>query len=156
MRPRAVAVSVVGETNAALSERQYPNQQSAVDGPYAAPGREHRRWLAEVFADLGGHVGRDAVGTVGAEGGRMAIIVVRELRKELSEDVGPDGHIRVVHAAPVDSDVSGGVGDRTFCGEPTEDMERVNYQSDLPSDPWLPIHMQTWECRACADALHTK
>lgn len=65
----------------------------------------------------------------------MAIIVLRELRKELSEDFGPGDplpYIEVVHAAPADPDVSGDPGDRTFCGKPTLDMERVDYRPAGP------------------------
>jgi len=40
---------------------------------------------------------------VSAEGGCVAIVVLRELRKELSDDFGPGdplGFIKAVHAAP--------------------------------------------------------
>ncbi|MDH6552058.1 hypothetical protein [Streptomyces sp. SAI-041] len=58
----------------------------------------------------------------------MAIVVLRELRKEPSEDFGPVepvAYIEAVHAAPGDPDVSGDPDDRTFCGKPTLDMERL-------------------------------
>ncbi|CAD11999.1 hypothetical protein (plasmid) [Streptomyces coelicolor A3(2)] len=106
-----------------------------------------------------GPPGRNAVLGVGAEGGRMTIVVLRELRKELSEDFGPGDavdRIEAVHAAPADSDVSGDPDDRTFCGKPTLDMERVNYQPVGPGAPWLPPNMHAWECRDCAAALRSR
>ncbi|MFF0164038.1 hypothetical protein ACFYRY_42105 [Streptomyces sp. NPDC005263] len=89
----------------------------------------------------------------------MAIVVLRELRKELSKDFGPGdplSFIEAVHAAPADPDVSGDADDRTFCGKPTLDMERVNYQPAGPGAPWLPPNMQEWECRDCTDALRSQ
>lgn len=86
----------------------------------------------------------------------MAIMVLRELRKEMSKDFGPGdpvAYIEAVHAAPVDPDVSGDPGDRTLCGKPTADMERVNYQPSGPGAPWLPPNMRRWECRACSAAI---
>lgn len=86
----------------------------------------------------------------------MAIMVLRELGKKLSEDFGEGGpvpYIKAVHAAPADPDVSGDLEDRTFCGKPTLDMERVNYQPSGPDAPWLPPNMSKWECRTCAAAL---
>ncbi|MFI8537503.1 hypothetical protein ACIGMX_45585 [Streptomyces aquilus] len=97
--------------------------------------------------------GRDAAATVGVESGQMAIVVLRELRKKLSEDFGPGdpvGYIKAVHTAPL---VSGAPGDRTLCGKPTPDMERVNHQPTGPDGPCLPLNMQRWECRECAAAL---
>jgi hypothetical protein len=88
----------------------------------------------------------------------MTIVVLRELRKELAQDFGPgtaDSVIEAVHAAPADSDVSGDPDDPTFCGKPTLDMERVNYQRSGPSAPWLPPNMSDWECRDRADALRS-
>ncbi|OQR64378.1 hypothetical protein B6E66_08635, partial [Streptomyces maremycinicus] len=61
----------------------------------------------------------------------MAIVVLRELRKELSTDFGAgdaESRIAAVHAATAEPDALGDVGDRTFCGKPTLDMERVDYQ----------------------------
>jgi len=89
----------------------------------------------------------------------MVIVVLRELRKELSKDFGPGdlvGYIKAVHAAPTDPDVSGDPGDRTFCGKPTLNMERVNYHPAGPGAPWLPLNMQNWECRDCAAALRSQ
>ncbi|WP_228984245.1 hypothetical protein [Streptomyces sp. DH12] len=88
----------------------------------------------------------------------MAIVVLRELRKELSRDMGPGdplGFIEAVHAAPADPDVPGDPGDRTFCGLPTLGMERVEYTPRAPGAPWLPHNMRPWECRNCADALRS-
>ncbi|MFE4053685.1 hypothetical protein [Streptomyces sp. YIM B13518] len=88
----------------------------------------------------------------------MAIVVLRELRKELSEDFDPgDPVLRVeaVHAAPADPDTSGDVDDRTFCGKPTLDMERVNHQPAGPGASWSPPHMRRWECPDCANALRS-
>ncbi|WP_413755037.1 hypothetical protein [Streptomyces sp. MMBL 11-3] len=89
----------------------------------------------------------------------MAIIVLRELRKEMSVDFGPgaaDLFIEAVHAASVDPDIPGGADDRTFCGKPTLDMERVNYQPAGSDAPWLPQNMQDWECRDCSAALRSQ
>jgi hypothetical protein len=89
----------------------------------------------------------------------MAIVVLRELRKELSKDFGPGdplSYIEAVHAAPADPDVPGDADDRTFCGKPTLDMERVNYQPAGPGAPWLPPNMSDWECRDCAAALRAQ
>ncbi|MEU5366559.1 hypothetical protein ABZ354_24320 [Streptomyces sp. NPDC005925] len=89
----------------------------------------------------------------------MAIIVLRERRKELSKDFGPGdalSHIEAVHAAPADPDVPGDPGDRTFCGKPTLDMERVDYQPAGPGAPWLPPDMSRWACRDCAAALRAQ
>jgi hypothetical protein len=89
----------------------------------------------------------------------MAIVVLRELRKELSEDFGPGdpvSYIEAVHAAPADPDVSGDADDRTFCGKPILDMERVNYQPAGPGAPWLPPNMRKWECGTCANALRSQ
>lgn len=88
----------------------------------------------------------------------MAIIVLRELRRERSEDFGPGdplSYIEAVHAAPADPDVSGDPGDRTFCGKPTLDMERVDYRPAGPGASWLPLNMRRWECAACAGALRS-
>ncbi|WPP32267.1 hypothetical protein [Streptomyces sp. CL7] len=88
----------------------------------------------------------------------MAIVVLRELRMELSEDFGPGDPvslIEAVHAAPADPDTPGDVDDQTFCGKPTQDMERVNYRPAGPGASWLPPNMRPWECAACARALHS-
>ncbi|MEW2267678.1 hypothetical protein ACGF5T_34315 [Streptomyces sp. NPDC047853] len=88
----------------------------------------------------------------------MAIVVLRELRMKPSEDFGPGdpvSEIEAVHAAPVDPHTPGGVDDRTFCGKPTLDMERVNYQSAEPGAPWSPPNMKRWECSDCADILRS-
>ncbi len=88
----------------------------------------------------------------------MAIIVLRELRKEMSQDFGPghaDSFIEAVHAAPADPDVPETPDDRTFCGRPTLDMERVNYQPAGPGAPWLPPNMTKWKCSDCAAALRS-
>ncbi|MEV8034665.1 hypothetical protein [Streptomyces sp. NPDC086182] len=53
------------------------------------------------------------------------------------------------------SDISGDPDDRTFCGNPTLDMERVNYQPAGPSAPRLAPNMKDWECRDCADPLRS-
>jgi hypothetical protein len=89
----------------------------------------------------------------------MAIVVLRELRKELSEDFGqgdPLARIEAVHAAPADPSIVEDADDRTFCGKPTLDMERVNYQPAGPGEPWLPPNMRAWECRDCASALRSQ
>lgn len=78
---------------------------------------------------------RDAAAAVSVESGHMAIVVLRELRKELSEDFGPGdqvSRIEAIHAAPANPETPGDVDDRTFCGKPTEHMERVNYQPQGP------------------------
>ncbi|MEV4943270.1 hypothetical protein [Streptomyces zaomyceticus] len=82
----------------------------------------------------------------------MEIMVVQELRKELSEDFGsgdPLARIEAVHAVPLEP------GDRTLCGTPADDMERLAYQPSGPDMPWLPPDKQDWECSTCADALRT-
>ncbi|MFJ9149160.1 hypothetical protein ACIRP7_14030 [Streptomyces sp. NPDC102270] len=89
----------------------------------------------------------------------MAIVVLREPRKELSQDFGPGDpvdNIEAIHAAPADPDVSGDPDDRTFCGKSTLDMERVYYQPPGPGAAWLPANMQDWECRDCAAALRSQ
>lgn len=86
----------------------------------------------------------------------MAIVVLRELREELSEDLGPGdpvSRIEAIHAAPADPETPGDVDDRTFRGKPTEHMERVNYQPQGPGVPRLPPNTRPWECSGCADAL---
>ncbi|QJS99081.1 hypothetical protein G9272_00985 [Streptomyces asoensis] len=88
----------------------------------------------------------------------MAIVVLRELRKELSTDLGPGdavSRIAAVHAATAEPDALGDVGDRTFCGKPTLDMERVDYQPPEPGASWLPPNMRPWECSSCTDALRS-
>ncbi|AKZ53380.1 hypothetical protein SAM23877_0331 [Streptomyces ambofaciens ATCC 23877] len=88
----------------------------------------------------------------------MAIVVLRELRKKLPEDLGPGdpvSEIEAVHAGPADPDTPGGVGDRTFCGKPTLDMERVNYQGTQPGASWSPPDLKRWECSDCAEALRS-
>ncbi|GAA2603333.1 MULTISPECIES: hypothetical protein [Streptomyces] len=88
----------------------------------------------------------------------MAIVVLRELRKDSSGNSGPDdpaSQVEAVHAAPADPDTPGDVGDRTFCGKPTLDMERVNYQPAEPGASWSPPSMKRWECSDCADALRS-
>lgn len=86
---------------------------------------------------------KDAPAAARADSGAMAIIVLRELRKETSKDFGPGNpidHPKAVHAAPADPD------DQTFCGKPTADMERVNYEPSGPGAPWLPPNMREWKC----------
>ncbi|MEU0786926.1 hypothetical protein ABZ341_35835 [Streptomyces sp. NPDC006173] len=86
----------------------------------------------------------------------MRIIVMRELRKKLSEGIGTDGPsacIKAVHAASIEESALSLPGDRTFCGEPTADMERTRYQPAGPASPWLPPSMADWECPRCADEL---
>lgn len=48
---------------------------------------------------------RDAAAAVSVESGHMAIVVLRELREELSEDFGPGdpvSWIEAIHAAPAE------------------------------------------------------
>ncbi|MEW2267486.1 hypothetical protein ACGF5T_34585 [Streptomyces sp. NPDC047853] len=88
----------------------------------------------------------------------MVIVVLRELRKKLSEDFGPGdpvSEIEAVHAAPTDPATPGGVDERTFCGKPTLDIERANYQPSEPGASWSPPNMKRWECSDCADALRS-
>ncbi|MDX2564494.1 hypothetical protein PV371_33255 [Streptomyces sp. TX20-6-3] len=80
----------------------------------------------------------------------MEIIVVQELREEMSEDVDPGdpiARIEAVHAMPVDP------GDRTLCGMPAADMERLSDQPDGPDVPWVPPGKEDLRCSGCADAL---
>ncbi|MFF5922651.1 hypothetical protein ACFY8C_30615 [Streptomyces flavochromogenes] len=80
----------------------------------------------------------------------MEIIVVQELRKEMSDGDGsgdPIARIEAVHAVPVDP------GDRTLCGRPAEDMERLSDQPSGPDAPWVPSSKQDLRCPGCADAL---
>ncbi|MEV6533694.1 hypothetical protein AB0M86_29550 [Streptomyces sp. NPDC051639] len=84
----------------------------------------------------------------------MAITALRELVESPSEDFGPDDvltGVEAVHAAPDDAD--GRPGERTLCGKPTADMERMAYRPDRPEAPWLPPDMTASACRQCADAL---
>lgn len=89
----------------------------------------------------------------------MAIVVLREMAGELSEDFGPGDrvdHIKAVHAAPSDPDAPGDPADLTLCGKPTRDMERMNYSPSGPGASWLPLNMRQWECRRCASALRAQ
>ncbi|MFE5710291.1 hypothetical protein ACFQ7J_05590 [Streptomyces sp. NPDC056501] len=80
----------------------------------------------------------------------MEIMVVQELRKETAGDFGPGdpaARIEAVHVVPVEP------GDRTLCGMPAEDMERLSYQPSGPDVPWLPADKRDRECSNCAEAL---
>ncbi|WP_406011168.1 hypothetical protein OG440_37300 [Streptomyces sp. NBC_00637] len=88
----------------------------------------------------------------------MAIVVLRELREDMSEEFGPGdplARIEKVHAAPADPSVPEFPDDRTFCGKPSLDMERLNYQPSGPDASWLPPDMSPWECPHCAEALRS-
>ncbi|MEW2051638.1 hypothetical protein OHS71_01965 [Streptomyces sp. NBC_00377] len=89
----------------------------------------------------------------------MTIIVMQELRKEASANVVVPGdaleRVEAVHAAPGDPDIPGVADDRTFCGMPTADMERLSYQPSGPDASWLPPHMERWKCTGCAEALRS-
>ncbi|MFD6293840.1 hypothetical protein ACFWFU_03280 [Streptomyces sp. NPDC060235] len=84
----------------------------------------------------------------------MAITMMRELRKSLADNLGPDdviSSVKALHMAP--TGVDGLAGDETYCGKPTADMERTGYQPGEADRLWLPPHMSSWECRTCGDAL---
>ncbi|KAA0941961.1 hypothetical protein [Streptomyces apricus] len=88
----------------------------------------------------------------------MAILVLRETTGTVSDDLGPGDAVPEtvkVHAAPTGPDASEDPDDRTFCGMPTLDMERLDCQPPGPGAPWLPPDMRPWECTGCADALRT-
>lgn len=88
----------------------------------------------------------------------MTIVVLRELRQEPAADLGSGdalARVAAVHAAPADQHTPGDVGDRTFCGKPTPDMERLHYPPAEPAASWLPPAMRQWECPDCADALRS-
>ncbi|WP_326844556.1 hypothetical protein OHB33_41145 (plasmid) [Streptomyces sp. NBC_01558] len=82
----------------------------------------------------------------------MAIVVTRELSKNRGPGLS-DPDIKAVHAVPAATDLLGLPGDWTFCGEPTADMERLDYQAAGPGELWLPPDMTRWKCSGCADAL---
>jgi hypothetical protein len=88
----------------------------------------------------------------------MAIVMMIELRREMSRDFGPGDVVKpiaAVHAAPADPDTSGDPDDRTFCGRPTADMERRDYQPGGPGAPWLPPNLREWKCPDCDEALRS-
>ncbi|MEU3795996.1 hypothetical protein AB0F07_40540 [Streptomyces fructofermentans] len=88
----------------------------------------------------------------------MAIVVMRELREETSQDHAPGdalSRIEAMHAAMTDTSPHGLPGDETVCGKPTADMERVHYQSAGADVSWLPPSTSRWECPRCAEALQS-
>lgn len=91
------------------------------------------------------------------DSGLMAIVVMRELREELSEDSGQGdaaSRIKAVHAAPTDSGPHALPGEQTFCGRPTDDMERMDYEPSGPQE-WVPPDMESWACSECATAIRS-
>lgn len=101
---------------------------------------------------------REAAAAVSVESGHMAIVVLRELREELSEDFGPGdpvSRIEAIHAAPADP------VDPRRRGRPDvlRQADRAHGTGELPASepgaPWLPPNMRPWECSGCADALRS-
>ncbi|MFD8621709.1 hypothetical protein [Streptomyces sp. NPDC059513] len=88
----------------------------------------------------------------------MRIIVVEEPGKQMSEDFGPGdavAYIEAVHAAPADPAVPGDPADTTFCGEPTQGMDKLSYQPNGPGAPWYPPNKREWMCPDCDEALRS-
>ncbi|MFP8886778.1 hypothetical protein [Streptomyces mangrovi] len=82
----------------------------------------------------------------------MAVIVVEEPSKQLSQDFGPGdavAYIEAVHATPADP------ADTTLCGKPTRGMEKLSYTPSGPGAPWYPPNKHKWMCRDCDEVLRS-
>ncbi|MEV7776546.1 hypothetical protein [Kitasatospora sp. NPDC086791] len=88
----------------------------------------------------------------------MAIIVLEEPRRVMSEDFGPgrpEPRMGVIHAAPADPSIPGDPTDQTFCGKDTGGMEKMPYSASRPGASWYPQNLSQWVCPRCAAALRS-